>query len=66
MAMKSAAEIVVESLAVNGVETLFCLPGIQNDPFFAALYDSDIRAINARHEQGVAYMALGAAKNGSF
>ena len=61
MAMKSAAEIVVESLAVNGIETLFCLPGIQNDPFFAALYDSDIRAINARHEQGVAYMALGAA-----
>lgn len=61
MAVKSAAEIVVESLAVNGIETLFCLPGIQNDPFFAALYDSDIRAINARHEQGVAYMALGAA-----
>ena len=61
MAVKSAAEIVVEGLAVNGVGTLFCLPGIQNDPFFAALYDSDIRAINARHEQGVAYMALGAA-----
>ena len=61
MAIKSAAEIVVESLAVNGIETLFCLPGIQNDPFFAALYDSEIKAINARHEQGVAYMALGAA-----
>ncbi len=61
MAVKSAAEIVVESLAANGIGTLFCLPGIQNDPFFAALYDSDIRAINARHEQGVAYMALGAA-----
>ena len=61
MAVKSAAEIVVEGLAVNGVGTLFCLPGIQNDPFFAALYDSGIRAINARHEQGVAYMALGAA-----
>ena len=61
MAIKSAAKIVVESLAVNGIETLFCLPGIQNDPFFAALYDSEIKAINARHEQGVAYMALGAA-----
>ena len=61
MAMKSAAQIVVESLAANGIGTLFCLPGIQNDPFFAALHDSDIRAINARHEQGVAYMALGAA-----
>ena len=53
----------VESLIANGIETLFCLPGIQNDPFFTALYDagSDIRTINARHEQGVAYMALGAA-----
>ena len=61
MAVKSAAEIVVEGLAVNGVRKLFCLPGIQNAPFFAALYDSDIRAIIARHEQGVAYMALGAA-----
>ena len=63
MAKKSTAEAVVESLIANGIETLFCLPGIQNDPFFAALYDagSDIRTINARHEQGVAYMALGAA-----
>jgi acetolactate synthase-1/2/3 large subunit len=63
MANKSAAEVVVESLIANGIETLFCLPGIQNDPLFAALYDAkaDIRTINARHEQGVAYMALGAA-----
>lgn len=63
MAEKSAAEVVVESLIVNGIDTLYCLPGIQNDPLFAALYDAqdDIRAINARHEQGVAYMALGAA-----
>ncbi|NKB58088.1 MAG: hypothetical protein GKS00_17325 [Alphaproteobacteria bacterium] len=63
MANKTAAEVVVESLIGNGIETLFCLPGIQNDPLFAALYDarSDIRVINARHEQGVAYMAVGAA-----
>ncbi len=53
----------VESLIANGMDTIFCLPGVQNDPFFAALYDArwEIRAINARHEQGVAYMALGAA-----
>lgn len=63
MANKSAAEVVVESLIANGIETLFCLPGIQNDPLFAALHDAkaNIRTINARHEQGVAYMALGAA-----
>ncbi len=26
-------------LEVNGIDTLFCLPGVQNDPFFDALYD---------------------------
>ncbi|WP_178133922.1 thiamine pyrophosphate-dependent enzyme [Vineibacter terrae] len=59
----STAQAVVRSLAVNGIDTMFCLPGVQNDPFFDALFDSQdkIRAIHARHEQGAAYMALGAA-----
>lgn len=48
-------------LEVNGIDTLFCLPGVQNDPFFDALYDrtNAIRPIHARHEQACAYMALG-------
>ena len=42
---------------------LFCLPGVQNDDFFDALVDApDIRPIVTRHEQGAAYMALGAAQ----
>ena len=46
-----------------GVDTLFCLPGVQNDDFFDALVDApDIRPIVARHEQGAAYMAMGAAQ----
>ena len=48
-------------LELNGIDTLFCLPGVQNDPFFDALYDrtNAIRPIHARHEQACAYMALG-------
>ncbi len=32
-------------LEVNGIDTIFCLPGVQNDPFFDALYDR-----NQRHQ----------------
>lgn len=57
----STAQTVVSMLEVNGIDTLFCLPGVQNDPFFDALYDrtNAIRPIHARHEQACAYMALG-------
>ncbi len=58
----SAAQAVVAALESHGITELFCLPGIQNDPFFDALFDSRaIRPIHTRHEQGAAYMALGAA-----
>ncbi|MGE5246611.1 MAG: thiamine pyrophosphate-dependent enzyme [Betaproteobacteria bacterium] len=58
----TAAQAVVASLEANGITELFCLPGIQNDPFFDALFDSRvIRPIQTRHEQGAGYMALGAA-----
>lgn len=57
------AQHVVESIRLAGIDTLFCLPGVQNDDFFDALVDADdIRPIVARHEQGAAYMALGAAQ----
>ena len=57
----STAQAVVSMLELNGIDTLFCLPGVQNDPFFDALYDrtNAIRPIHARHEQACAYMALG-------
>jgi acetolactate synthase-1/2/3 large subunit len=57
----STAQTVVAMLELNGIDTLFCLPGVQNDPFFDALYDrtNAIRPIHARHEQACAYMALG-------
>src|SRR5262249_55611448 len=39
------------------------LPGVHNDHFFDALYKAGnrLRTIHSRHEQGAAYMALGAA-----
>ncbi len=57
----TTAQAVVSMLEVNGIDTIFCLPGVQNDPFFDALYDrtNKIRPIHARHEQACAYMALG-------
>ena len=59
----NVAELAVESLIANGIDTLYCVPGVQNDPFFNALYDytDRLEPVQARHEQGAAYMALGAA-----
>lgn len=59
----TTAKIVIDRLLAHGIDTLFCLPGVQNDPFFDALYDETnrIRPIHTRHEQGAAYLALGAA-----
>ena len=60
---ETVADLVVETLIRNGIDRLYCLPGVQNDDFFDALYDRQNRLtpITARHEQGAAYMALGAA-----
>jgi len=59
----NTAQAVVEGLLANGLDTLYALPGVQNDPFFDALYHAQnrLRVIHTRHEQGAAYMALGAA-----
>ena len=58
---RTIARQVVEAIRLAGIDTLFCLPGVQNDDFFDALVDArDIRPIVTRHEQGAAYMANGA------
>ena len=55
----------VEMLRRNGVDTIFALPGVQNDAFFVAFYDAGeaLRVIHTRHEQGAAYMAYGYARS---
>jgi len=58
-----AAEVTIKTMVANGIDTLYCLPGVQNDDFFDALVRSGapMRPVHTRHEQATAYMALGAA-----
>jgi Thiamine pyrophosphate enzyme, N-terminal TPP binding domain len=60
----TGAEILVDSIISQGVETIFGLPGLQLDYIFDALYDrqKEVRAIHTRHEQAAAYMAFGYAQ----
>src|SRR5947199_3493351 len=55
----------VEMLRRHGVDTVFALPGVQNDALFVAFYDAGeaLRVIHTRHEQGAAYMAYGYARS---
>ena len=59
----STAEFAVAALIAHGIDTVYALPGVHNDPLFDALFKSSdrIRTVHTRHEQGAAYMALGAA-----
>ncbi|MGH3183914.1 MAG: thiamine pyrophosphate-binding protein, partial [Streptosporangiaceae bacterium] len=59
----TAAEAVVESLIRHGIDTLYALPGVHNDPLFDAAQQAEgrFRVLHPRHEQASAYMALGAA-----
>ncbi len=59
--MLTGGQVVVKSLIAAGVDTIFGLPGVQNDWLFNALFDykKEMRVIHTRHEQGAAYMALG-------
>jgi acetolactate synthase-1/2/3 large subunit len=63
MPQMTTAEAIVAGLIAHGLDTLYALPGVQNDHLFDALFKfSDrVRTIHTRHEQGAAYMALGAA-----
>jgi acetolactate synthase-1/2/3 large subunit len=59
----STAEATVETLLRHGLDTIYALPGLHNDPLFDAFYHAGdrLRVIHPRHEQTAAYMALGAA-----
>jgi len=63
MPQMTTAEAIVASLVAHGIDTIYALPGLQNDHLFDALFKAQdrIRTIHTRHEQGAAYMALGAA-----
>ncbi len=65
----TTAEATVAALTAHGLDTVYALPGVHNDHFFDALAKAGsevgaaakIRTLHTRHEQGAAYMALGAA-----
>jgi len=59
---KSGAQIFVEALLREKVEVIFGIPGGAVIPVYDALYDSPIRQILCRHEQGAAHAADGFAR----
>ncbi len=59
---KTGAQILCEMLQREGVDTMFGYPGGVVLPIFDALYDSPIRFILSRHEQGATHMADGYAR----
>jgi acetolactate synthase-1/2/3 large subunit len=59
----STGEAAVASLIAHGMNAIYALPGVHNDDFFDALHGASdrLKVVHTRHEQGAAYMALGAA-----
>ncbi|MBA3402903.1 MAG: thiamine pyrophosphate-binding protein, partial [Actinobacteria bacterium] len=55
--MRSGGRILVDQLELNGADLAFCLPGESFLPVLDALYDSPIRLVSCRHEQGAANAA---------
>jgi acetolactate synthase-1/2/3 large subunit len=62
----TGAEILIDSLIAQGVDTIFELPGLQLDHIFNALYErrNEVRVIHTRHERATASMAFGYAQAG--
>lgn len=59
----TAIHVLLRFLEVEGVDTIFGIPGGPITPLYEALYErGKIRHILAKHEQGAAYMADGYAR----
>ena len=59
----TGAQLVIRSLEYMGVTTVFGLPGGAILPAYDPIYDSPVRHILARHEQGAGHMAEGYAQS---
>ncbi|NIA24934.1 MAG: acetolactate synthase large subunit [Gammaproteobacteria bacterium] len=59
MTKRTGAEVLITSLEAEGVDVVFGVPGGAILPAYDPLYDSPIRHILARHEQGAGHMAEG-------
>jgi acetolactate synthase-1/2/3 large subunit len=58
----TGGEMIVKCLEREGVEFVFAYSGGAAMPIFDALYDSKIRLVQVRHEQGATHMADGYAR----
>ncbi len=56
------SELIVRYMERLGIECIFGIPGSHILPVYDALYDSPIRTVLAKHEQGAAFMAGGHAR----
>ena len=56
------SELIVRYLERLGVDTIFGMPGAHILPVYDSLYDSNIRSVLVKHEQGAAFMAGGYAR----
>lgn len=56
------SELIVKFLQRLGVDTIFGMPGAHILPVYDGLYDSGIRTVLVKHEQGAAFMAGGYAR----
>lgn len=63
--MMSGADILIQALIHNGVETIFAYPGGQSIPLHQAMshYRDKLRVILPRHEQGGGFAAQGYARS---
>ena len=60
--IKTGSQILLDALIREGVEYVFGIPGGANLPLFDALYESSIKFILTRHEQGAGHAADGYAR----
>ncbi|MBP5246371.1 MAG: biosynthetic-type acetolactate synthase large subunit [Fibrobacter sp.] len=58
----SGAQVILDCLKREGVDTIFGYPGGSAIPLFDALLDSNIKMVLSRHEQGATHMADGYAR----
>lgn len=59
MAQHSGADIVIQALVRNGVDTVFGYPGGAIMPLYDAFYDAPLQHILTRHEQAAVHAAEG-------
>jgi acetolactate synthase I/II/III large subunit len=55
--MRTAAEVLVDQLIINGIRHVFCVPGESYLAVLDAFHDRDIEVTVCRHEAGAAFMA---------